>query len=102
MKKLCLMVLTLVMSLSLCFGLTACSCNTVTNLQNEIGASLEGGKFKEGSIFNVNEVKVSSEQTDDIFDTLENVGINIGDKTKAYIYDIFVSKGDKKFNLMEL
>lgn len=90
MKKLWLITLSLVMAVMLCFGLTACGGKTVEQLQNELGALLEGGNFKEGSVLNLNDI--TAEKATEIIGKLEENGIAIDDETKTYIYDIFVSK----------
>ena len=90
MKKFWLLTLTLLMALTLCFGLTACGDKTVEQLQNELGALLEGGNFEEGSVLNVNDI--TAEKATEIIGKLEENGIAIDDATKTYIYDIFVSK----------
>ena len=92
MKKLCLITLTLIMALTLCFGLTACFDKTVEQLQNELGALLEGGNFKEGSVLNLDKIEITEEKATEILNKLEDNGIVIDDETKTYIYDIFVSK----------
>ncbi|MBE6566548.1 MAG: hypothetical protein E7659_05525 [Ruminococcaceae bacterium] len=94
MKKLWLITLTLIMALTLCFGLTACGDKTVEQLQNELGALLEGGNFKEGSVLNVNDI--TAERATEILGKLEDNGITIDDETKAYIYDIFVTKDNSE------
>ena len=90
MKKFWLITLTLIMALALCFGLTACGGKTVEQLQNELGALLEGGNFEEGSVLNLNDV--TEEKVTEVLGKLEENGIAIDDATKTYIYDIFVSK----------
>jgi len=90
MKKLWLITLTLIMALTLCFGLTACGDKTVEQLQNELGAILDGGNFEEGSVLNLNDI--IAEKATEIIGKLEGNGIAIDDATKTYIYDIFVSK----------
>lgn len=92
MKKLWLITLTLIMALTLCFGLTACGDKTVEQLQNELGALLEGGNFEEGSVLNLNDI--TAEKATEIIGKLEENGIAIDDATKTYIYDIFVSKNN--------
>jgi len=82
------------MALTLCFGLTACGDKTVEQLQNELGALLEGGNFKEGSVLNVNDI--TAERATEILGKLEDNGITIDDETKAYIYDIFVTKDNSE------
>ena len=90
MKKLWLITLTIVMSVMLCFGLASCGDKTVDQLQNELGALLEGGNFEEGSVLNLNDI--TAEKATEIIGKLEENGIAIDDATKTYIYDIFVSK----------
>lgn len=92
MKKLWLITLTLVMAVMLCFGLSACG--TLDQLENEFGATIEGGGFKKGSTLNLNEITVTEEKGTEILEQLAKGGISINDETKAYIYDIFVT--DKK------
>ena len=79
MKKLWLITLTLIMALTLCFGLTACGDKTVEQLQNELGALLEGGNFEEGSVLNVNDI--TAEKATEIIGKLEENGIAIDDAT---------------------
>lgn len=92
MKKLWLITLSLVMAVMLCFGLVSCGNKTIDQLTNEIGALLEGGNFKEGSILNFDEIEITAEKATEILEKLEENGISINDETKAYIYDIFVTK----------
>ena len=94
MKKFWLITLSLVMAVMLCFGLASCGNVTVEQLQNELGALLEGGNFEEGSILNLNEIEITAEKAAEIFEKLEENGISINDETKTYIYDIFVSKNN--------
>lgn len=95
MKKFWLITLALVMATLLCFSLASCGGKkTVAELKSEMGALLEGGSFEEGSTFNVNEISISEEKATEILNKLENKGIKLNDKTKAYIYDMFVSKDD--------
>ncbi len=75
MKKLWLITLTLIMALTLCFGLTACGDKTVEQLQNELGALLEGGNFEEGSILNLNEIDITAEKAAEIFEKLDSLKI---------------------------
>ena len=97
MKKFWLITLTLVMTALLCFGLASCGGKkTVDELKSESGALLEGGSFEEGSTFNVNEIDISEEKATEILNKLEDKGIKLNDKTKAYIYDMFVSKDNAK------
>lgn len=96
MKKLCLIVLALIMSLTLCFGLTACSDKTVEQLKNESGALLEGGEFEKGSVLNFDTVDTTSEEAEDIFEKLDGISAYITDKSKAFIYDISVTKDGKE------
>ena len=74
------------------FSLTACDNGVITleSLKNEFGIVIDGGGFEEGSELNL-EI-VTEEQADEIFDFLENSGIALDDASKAYIYDIFVTK----------
>ena len=104
MKKLLFITLAIVVVVILCLGMTACGTNffgngnnvdadkIVETLTNEFGALLEGGKFVEGSVFNLDEINISEEKATEVFDVLEDSGITISDTTKAYIYDIFVTK----------
>jgi hypothetical protein len=83
------------MAVALCAGLTACGGNkTVDQLTNELGALLEGGNFKEGSVLNLNKIEMTEEKATEILGKLEDNGITIDDESKAYIYDIFVTKDD--------
>lgn len=92
MKKLCLMILALIMSLTLCLGLTACGDKIVEKLQNELGAFLEGGNFKDGSVLNFDKVDITSEKAEEIFEKLGEIGVTVTDESKAFIYDISVTK----------
>lgn len=94
MKKLWLITLSLIMAFMLCFGLTACSDTTVEQLFNEIGAIIEGGNFKEGSVFNLDKIDITEEKATEILNKLEDNGITIDDETKTHIYDIFVTNGN--------
>lgn len=95
MKKIWVALLSFIMSIAFCFGLTACDPAQVVNeLTNEIGAMIEGGGFLEGSELNFE--SVTEEQAEEIIAQLESRGIALDDTTKAYIYDIFVTKGDKE------
>ena len=95
MKKIWVALLSFIMSIAFCFGLTACDPAQVVNeLTNEIGAMIEGGGFLEGSELNFE--CVTEEQAEEIIAQLESSGIALDDTTKAYIYDIFVTKGDEE------
>ena len=94
MKKFWIIATTLVMVIALCAGLTACSESTVDQLTNELGALVEGGNFKEGSVLNLNEIKLTDDEATDIVEKLENSGIAINDTTKGFIYDITVTKNN--------
>lgn len=92
MKKLCLALVTSVMAVVLCLGLASCGNKTVEQLTNEFGAVLEGGNFKEGSVLNLDKIEITDEKATEILGKLEDNGITIDDESKAYIYDIFVTK----------
>lgn len=96
MRKATLSVLTLILALTLCFGMTACSDETTDRLQTEFGAIVEGGNFEDGSVLNVNGLDITTEQANEMFDKLEKLGVSVSNKAKAYIYDIFVSKDGKE------
>lgn len=94
MKKLWLIALALVLSAMLCFCLASCGEVTVDQLMSEFGALLEGGGFAEGSIFNFDQIELTEEKADKVFDLLDEFGISIDDQAKTYIYDIFVTKNN--------
>lgn len=96
MKKQSLILLAVILTLALCLSLTACNGKTVEQLQNEFGALLEGGKFEEGSVLNFDAVDSTSEEAEDIFEKLDGISAYITDKSKAFIYDISVTKDGKE------
>ena len=96
MKKLSLITLAVILSLALCCSLTACSDKTVEQLKNESGALLEGGEFEKGSVLNFDTVDTTSENAEDVFEKLSGIGVEITDKSKAFIYDISVTKDGKE------
>ena len=91
-KKTLLATLFAILIAILAMSLTACSFGggTLEKLQNELGVLVEGGGVEEGSELNF-EI-VTEAQADEIFGLLEDSGIALDDTTKAYIYDIFVTK----------
>ena len=94
MKRLWLLTITLLMSVFMCFNLTGCK--GLEQLTSELGISIEGGNFDKGSILNIDKLGITEEQAEEIFETLDELGIGIEDKAKSYIYDIFVTKKDKE------
>lgn len=78
------------------FMLTACGSDKQIKLSNDSGFEIVGGGFEEGSVLNAKKVEISSVDANEIFEKITGFGIAITDKTKAFIYDIFVSKDDKK------
>lgn len=96
MKKQSLILLAVLLTLALCLSLSACNGKTVEQLQNEFGALLEGGKFEEGSVLNFDAVDSTSEEAEDIFEKLSGISAYITDKSKAFIYDISVTKDGKE------
>ena len=89
MKKTLLSLLTLVLAVIMCLGLSGCG--TLKQLENEYGALIEGGGFKKGSTLNLNEIPVTEETANEVLEQLAKSGISIDDESKAYIYDIFVT-----------
>lgn len=78
------------------FMLTACGSDKQIKLSNDSGFEIVGGGFEEGSVLNAKKVEISSVDANEIFEKITGFGVAITDKTKAFIYDIFVSKDDKK------
>lgn len=79
-----------------CFCLTACGSDSLDKLTSDNGFEIVGGDFEKGSVLNTDKVEITSDTADEIFKKLNVFGVEITDKTKAVIYDIFVSKDGKK------
>lgn len=62
MKKWGICALALMLCVALCLGLTACGDKTEEKLQNDAGATLEGGAFEKGAVLNLNKMEASSDE----------------------------------------
>ena len=74
--------------------LAGCGKKTVEQLQNDHGIVVDGGSFEKGSELVSNEVNVTTTKGQEVIEKLSNKEYNkIGN---IYIFDIYVSKDDKK------
>lgn len=92
-KKILSLILAICLIIPCSLFLTACGSG---KLSNDSGFKLEGGGFEKGSVLNSNKIESTSEDAGKIYDKLESFGVAVTDKSKAVIYDIYVSKDDKK------
>lgn len=75
--------------------LSACGGNNTQTLKSDDGIAVVG-EFEKGAELKTDKVEVSSDDADTIFGKLEGGNIKITTTSNAMIYDIFVSKDDKK------
>ena len=78
---------------ALCFAFAGCS-KTSVQLQNELGALLEGGGFEKGSSLVTDLIETAGEKGQEIISLLE--GQNYDKDGEVSIYDIFVAKDGKE------
>ena len=78
---------------ALCFSFAGCS-KTSVQLQNELGALLEGGGFEKGSSLVTDLIETAGEKGQEIISLLE--GQNYDKDGEVSIYDIFVAKDGKE------
>lgn len=88
--------LVFLMMITFSFVLTACNDQPVIldSLQNEYGVVIEGGKFEEGSTLVTNSVTTTSDEGKEVLEILSAQDYN--KEGNIYIFDIYVSKDDKK------
>lgn len=78
---------------ALCVAFAGCS-KTSVQLQNELGALLEGGGFEKGSSLVTDLIETAGEKGQEIISLLE--GQNYDKDGEVSIYDIFVAKDGKE------
>lgn len=96
MKKALSVIFTLVALLAFGFGAAACSDAAVNSLQSDLGVTIEGGGFKAGSVLSASAVDVESAEGEAALKKLRNVGLTVGDESKAYVCDISVISDGKE------
>ena len=96
MKKTLLTIISFIGVIVSTLVLVACNNEPVIldSIQNDYGVIIEGGKFEEGSTLVTNSVDQLSDEAKDVLDILSNQEYN--KKGNVYIFDIYVSKDDKK------
>ena len=77
------------------FLLSACGGNNTQTLKSDDGIAVVG-EFEKGAELKTDKVEVSSDDATTIFDKLEGGNIKITTTSNAMIYDIHISKDDKK------
>lgn len=92
-KKILSLILAICLIIPCSLFLTACGSK---KLSNDSGFKLEGGGFEKGSVLVTDKLENTSEDAGKVYDKLEGFGVGVSDKSKAFIYDIYVSKDDKK------
>ena len=83
------MIFTAMLCMALCFAFAGCS-KAPVQLQNELGALLEGGGFEKGSSLVTDLIETTGEKGQEIISLLE--GQNYDKNGEISIYDIFVAK----------
>ena len=83
------MIFTAMLCMALCFAFAGCS-KAPVQLQNELGALLEGGGFEKGSSLVTDLIETTGEKGQEIISLLE--GQNYDKDGEVSIYDIFVAK----------
>ena len=96
MKKTLLTIISFIGVIVSILVLAACNNEPVIldSVHNDYGVIIEGGKFEEGSTLVTNSVDQLSDEAKDVLDILSNQEYN--KKGNVYIFDIYVSKDDKK------
>lgn len=92
-KKILSLILAICLIIPCSLFLTACGSK---KLSNDSGFKLEGGGFEKGSVLVTDKLENTSEDAGKVYNKLEGFGVGVSDKSKAFIYDIYVSKDDKK------
>lgn len=87
------MICIVMLCVALCFAFAGCS-KTSVQLQNELGALLEGGGFEKGSSLVTDLIETAGEKGQEIISLLE--GQNYDKDGEVSIYDIFVAKDGKE------
>ena len=93
MKKTLLTIAVLLLIAAFAFSLTACD-KEVKTLQNDFGAVVEGGGFKEGSLLITNEIKADSAEAEEALSAIADQNYN--KDGNVYIFDIYVTKDGAK------
>ncbi len=93
MKKTLLTIAVLLLIAAFAFSLTACD-KEVKTLQNDFGAVVEGGGFKEGSLLITNEIKADSAEAEEVLSAIADKSYD--KEGDVYIYEIHVTSNGVK------
>ena len=74
--------------------LVGCGNKTVDQLENDYGIVVEGGSFEKGSLLVSNKVELNTTEAQSVLESLSSKEYN--KSGNIYIFDIYVSKDDKK------
>jgi dihydroorotate dehydrogenase (NAD+) catalytic subunit len=100
MKRILLLIFSMVMALLLCFGMASCNCSgkviddITKKLENEFGAVLEG-KGLEDLTFITEALGADAEMREEVLDILSESGIELDGKALA-VLDLALMSGDVK------
>ena len=102
MKKILLLLLSVLTSLVLCLGITGCNCsvpdnsgdNIIKQIKNDFGAMLEGTNIEDLQ-FITEALGVDSEARQEVLDILEESGVELDDKALAVLDLALLSDGVK-------